>query len=590
VKAGVHRLIGFASPLAAALMLGGCALLPVGPQARLRDPGPGVEVRPNAPPEYDILVALDHQARGNLDESLAAFERALEKDPNSAYIHRKLAVGLIRAGRPGESLEHAEQAFQLDPDDERTRLFLGQLYRMQRNVAAAEMVLLDESGRPISEEAGALLFRVYIESGRGEKAVELALWSLDVAEDPIDAYVALSKAYESTGEPEKAEQALRKALEIEPGNLQIYAQLARSARERGEPDAEEAVYHEILDLHPHHHATLIALADVQLGEGDTDGALRTLSEIEAHYPDDTRSVVRLGFLYYEKEDFEQSAVRFERFLANNPDDHEVRFFLGIVRRRMGDDDGAIEAFTAIPADSEHYSEARTQLAVLFEQKGDYVRALQEIELAIAAKPTRPRELYSANLRAKAGDFEGAVAFLEGLLLQNPGDDELLFNLGVVFSEAKRTQEALEYMERAIEQNPNNASALNYVGYTWAEQGSNLDQAEDYIVRALDLRPDDGFILDSLGWVYYMRARPLFETGRKEEAKKYLDRALKELLRAQELTGGDPVVSEHIGDAYLLLDQKERALQAYQEAVELEPREGEQPDLLKKLEALRREIE
>jgi tetratricopeptide (TPR) repeat protein len=88
----------------------------------------------------------------------------------------------------------------------------------------------------------------------------------------------------------------------------------------------------------------------------------------------------------------------------------------------------------------------------------------------------------------------------------------------------------------------------------------------------------------------MRARPLFDTGRNEEAKKYLDRALKELLRAQELTGGDPVVSEHLGDAYILLDQKHQALQKYQEAVDLTPREGEQPDLLEKLEALRREIE
>jgi len=257
---------------------------------------------------------------------------------------------------------------------------------------------------------------------------------------------------------------------------------------------------------------------------------------------------------------------------------------------MGEDATAIEVFSAIPEESEHYSEAHTQLAVLFERAGDFERALEEIELAVAAKPTRPRELYSATLRAKAGDFDGAVSYLEGLLLKDPDDDELLFNLGVVFSEAKRSQEAILYMERAIEQNPNNASALNFVGYTWAEQGDNLDQAEDYIVRALDLRPDDGFIIDSLGWVYYMRARPLFDTGRSEEAKKYLDRALKELLRAHELTGGDPVVSEHLGDAYLLLDQKERALQKYQEAVDLTPREGEQPHLLEKLETLRREIE
>jgi tetratricopeptide (TPR) repeat protein len=588
VKARIHRLRQIAPLLTAALLLGGCALFPIDKQARVRDPGP--EVRPLAPPEYDLLVAQDHQARGDLEKSLAAFERALEKDPDSAYIHRKLAVGLIRSGRPAESLEHAERALELDPGDPRTRVFLGQLYRMQRNVAAAELALLDESGEPINAEAGGLLYQVYLESDQGERAIDLALWLVDVVDDQIRAYVALAKAYEMTGQFEQADGALRQALEIDPGNLQIYAELVRSARNREKPDTERAIYREILDLHPHHHATLMALADVQLGENDTDGALRTLSEIEAHYPNDTRSVARLGFLYYETENFSESASRFETFLANEPGDHEVRFFLGIVRRQMGEDAVAIEAFSAIPEESEHYSEARTQMAVLFERTEDFARALEEIELAVDAKPTRPRELYAATLRAKAGDFDGAVAYLEGLLLKDPDDDELLFNLGVVFSEAKRTQEALEYMERAIEQNPNNASALNYVGYTWAERGDNLDQAEDYIVRALDLRPDDGFIIDSLGWVYYMRARPLFDTGRKEEAKKYLDRALKELLRAQELTGGDPVVSEHLGDAYLLLDQKHRALQKYQEAVDLTPREGEQPDLLEKLEALRREIE
>jgi tetratricopeptide (TPR) repeat protein len=590
VKARSHHLSQIAPLLAAALLLGGCALLPIGKQARVRDRAPGPEIRPSAPSEYDVLVAHDHQARGDLEESLAAFERALEKDPDSAFLHRKLAVGLIRTGQPEKSLEHAERALKLDPDDPRTRVFLGQLYRMQRNVAAAELTLLDESGEPINEDAGALLYRVYMESDRGERAVDLALWLVDIVDDPINAYVALAKAYELADQFEKAEAALRQGLEIDSDNLQIYSQLARSARDRGEADSERAIYREILDLHPHHHATLMALADVQLGENDTDGALRTLAEIETHYPSDMRSVVRLGFLYYEAEKFSESANRFETFLASEPGDHEVRFFLGIVRRRMGEDAAAIEVFSAIPRESEHYGEAHTQLAVLFERKGEFARALEEIELAVATKRTRPRELYAATLRAKAGDFDGAVAYLEGLLLKDPDDDELLFNLGVIFSEAKRTQEALEYMERAIEQNPENASALNYVGYTWAEQGDNLDQAEDYIVRALDLRPDDGFILDSLGWVYYMRARPLFDTGRKEEAKKYLDRALKELLRAQELTGGDPVVSEHLGDAYLLLDQKHQALQKYQEAVDLTPREGEQPDLLEKLEVLRREIE
>ena len=146
------------------------------------------------------------------------------------------------------------------------------------------------------------------------------------------------------------------------------------------------------------------------------------------------------------------------------------------------------------------------------------------------------------------------------------------------------------IENVLAINPDNASALNYVGYTWAERGIRLDEAETMIIRAIELRPDDGYIADSLGWVYYMRARPLVESGRREEAQEYIDRALRELKRAAELTGGDPVISEHLGDTYLLLNRKRHALEQFEEALRLEPREGEQPDLLEKLETLQRELE
>ncbi len=575
----------------AALLLSGCATIQaVTQRVRAGDPAPEVEVRPDAPAEYDVLVAQQHEASGEIAQALAAFERALEKDPDSAYLHRKIATALIRMGRPGKALEHAELALVLEPDEERVRIFLGRLHRLRRDASSAESALLGADGEPISEEAAVLLYQVYLDSDQTEKAVELAQGLIDRDPDFIAGYAALGKAYERLEEFEKAEEVLRRALERDPDNLSIYSQLARSARERGDHESEAAVYREILEERPHHHATLMALADVQIGRDDMEGGIRTLTEVVAHFPDDSRSMERLGFLHYEAENFSESAMQLEAVLEVEPEDSEVRFFLGIVRRRLGDDEGAIEAFAAIPVDSDHFAEARTQLAVLYERAGDFGRALQEIEHAVIANPTRPRELYAATLRAKAGDFDGAVAHLEGMLLKNPRDDELLYNLGVVYGEAKRTQEAIEYMERAIEHNPKNASALNWVGYTLAERGSNLDQAEEYIVRALDLRPDDGFIIDSLGWVYYMRARPLFDTGRQEEAKKYVDRALEELLRAQELTGGDPVVSEHLGDIYILLNQKQRALENYLEAVELEPRDGEQPDLVDKLEALQREFE
>ena len=303
-----------------------------------------------------------------------------------------------------------------------------------------------------------------------------------------------------------------------------------------------------------------------------------------------RSVVRLAFLEYEAQRFPEAARRFEHVLEANPEEHEVAFFLGVVRRRTGDPLAAIEAFQRIPSEHKHYAEARTQVVAIQERRGDFAGALAEIEKVLLVKPSRDLELYRATLRAKVGDFEEAIDELEGLLTGTPDDDEIFYNLGVVYGEVKRVEEAIEYMQRALKHNPDNASALNYVGYTWAERGVRLDEAEAMIVRAIELRPEDGYIADSLGWVYYMRARPLVESGRGEEAQQYIERAVQELKRAANLTGGDPVIAEHLGDTYLLRNEKQRALEQFEEALRLEPREGEQPDLLEKLEALQRELE
>jgi tetratricopeptide (TPR) repeat protein len=389
--------------------------------------------------------------------------------------------------------------------------------------------------------------------------------------------------------PEEAEAALRGALEDDPGNLRLYGSLARMLRQRGDYAAEVKLYDEVLDLYPDHHATLVALAEAQLALEDLEGTIATLLRVEERYPEDVQSVVRLAYLLFEASQYDEAQARFERVLAADPEEHEVAFFLGVVRRRTGDVDGAMSAFQSVPAEHRYYPEARSQLASILERRGEYETALQEVARAQEVRPSRELEIYAATLQAKTGELDEAVRRVQKLLEEAPDDDELLFNLGVLYGEARRTDEAIAYMQQALAKNPDNASALNYIGYTWAERGLKLDEAESLIQRAVELRPDDGYIVDSLGWVYYMRARPLVESGRAAEAQPYLDRALRELRRAHELTGGDPVISEHLGDTYLLLDEKERALEKFEEAIRLEPRESEQPELLQKFESLRREL-
>ena len=111
-------------------------------------------LRPEAPPEYDVLVAQEFEVAGRTEDALAAYERALGKDPESPFLHRKVAETLARQGRLDEAALHATRAFEADPENVATRHFLGQLHRLSRDVEAADRVLRDASGEPIDERAG----------------------------------------------------------------------------------------------------------------------------------------------------------------------------------------------------------------------------------------------------------------------------------------------------------------------------------------------------------------------------------------------------------------------------------------------------
>jgi tetratricopeptide (TPR) repeat protein len=583
--AGPARALG-AGVLALAVLFCGCAT-GAGPEGA---EDLGVEVRPSAPPEYDVLVAQQHASEGRGAEAVAALERAVAKDDSSAYLHRVLADALARSSRLDEALAHARRAYELEPENEDGRHLLTQLLRIRRDVPAIEALLLDESGAPRDTNAAYALHEVYIEAGRGEDALAMAEWLLRHESDPLRAHIARANAFQRLGRPEQAEQALRDAIALRPDDMRLYGALARSMRERGDHDGEIALYREILEKQPDEHSTLLALAEAQMADDDLEGAIATLERVEQRYPGDERVSLRLGFLYYEAHRFPEAAQRFQRALAANPGEYEIAFFLGVALRRQGDDEAALAAFASVPSDHEHYSEAQTQIASIYERRGQFPEAQRAVQAALAVERTRPLELYAATLQAKAGDLPGAVAFVQKLIDADPDNDELHYNLGVIYGEAKQHDRAIESMRKALALNPDNASALNFIGYTWAERGENLDEAERMIVRAIELRPEDGFIVDSLGWVYYMRARPLVQSGRLDAAQAYIDRALTELERADELTGGDPVISEHLGDTYLLRGERRRALDMFEEALQLGPRDDEQPHLHEKLENLRRELQ
>jgi Flp pilus assembly protein TadD len=158
---------------------------------------------------------------------------------------------------------------------------------------------------------------------------------------------------------------------------------------------------------------------------------------------------------------------------------------------------------------------------------------------------------------------------------DPKSDQAHFQLGAVYDENKNKEKAIEHMKKAIELNQQNAAALNYLGYTWAEMGVRLDEAESLILRALKIEPSDGFYIDSLGWVYYQKGD--------------YQRAAEQLERAVELANDDPTIIEHLGDVYEKVGKPDKALERYRQVLKRSKEEEQSKRIREKIELLERKL-
>jgi tetratricopeptide (TPR) repeat protein len=134
--------------------------------------------------------------------------------------------------------------------------------------------------------------------------------------------------------------------------------------------------------------------------------------------------------------------------------------------------------------------------------------------------------------------------------------DVWYSLGLTYHDKDDLTAAMYAMEKVLQFRPNHPSANNYVGYTWADENKNLNEALKRIQIAVTAEPDNGFYLDSLGWAY-------FRLGN-------LDKAIEHLTRAVELSGEDPVVSEHLGDVYKAKNDVENAARYWKLALEKDP--------------------
>jgi Flp pilus assembly protein TadD len=236
---------------------------------------------------------------------------------------------------------------------------------------------------------------------------------------------------------------------------------------------------------------------------------------------------------------------------------------------------AIKVYDRIPASSALRRNAEIQVASDLDSLDRTDEAKKRLEALIADHPKDSEAIIALGniLRGRKAFAECADVYskaIANLAVPEKANWVLFYFRGICYERSKQWPKAEADLKKALALFPDQPLVLNYLGYSWVDQGVNLDEGMSMIRRAVEQRPDDGYIVDSLGWAN-------FRIGNYEEAVKDLDRAV-------ELKPDDSTINDHLGDAYWRVGRVLEAHFQWSHAKDLNPDPEELPKIEEKLKA------
>ena len=592
-----------------------------------------LKLDPGASFLFEELTDLYIQS-GRLKDAVTEAEDVLRQEPNNLDARRilgRIYTRMIGEGKINEemlkaAIEQYQKITATDPKDVESWLALGRLYRASSNSVEAEKAYTQAlTLDPGSEEALTGLAIVYSDIGDTKKAIE-KLKAVTNKDPNPRTLAALASSYEQLHDNKSAAEVLRQALDLDPENSRLKRGLAKNLMYSGNYDEALKYYNEVADDDPHDAETQLRISEIYREKHDLAKARIFLEKakgmdsdnLEVRY-DEVNLLAAEGQTDKAIDALKGILKDTERkTYTENERTYRANFLerLGEFYRAANQYQPAVDAFRqAGDLDADSAPRIAAEIIDTYRQAKDFKNAKAEADAALKKYPDeRALKLVHASLLADMGKVDDAVAELRAL----KGDHERETQLAIAelyekakryedmrkpldaaekLSEAKQDKETVYFMRGAmyeriknydgadaefrkvLELNPDNAGALNYLGYMYADRGVRLDEAQKMISRALELEPDNGAYLDSLGWVYYRQ-------NKLDEAEQALLRAL-----SKKEVGGDPTVHDHLGDVYFKLGKTKDAITQWQASLkeadtadnqsEMEP--GELANIGKKLE-------
>jgi len=286
--------------------------------------------------------------------------------------------------------------------------------------------------------------------------------------------------------------------------------------------------------------------------------------------------VRLGILYTDALEFDKAIGVFKEILTAVPSSDKVLYYLGTLYQEIEKLELAIDFFGRIPATSNLYADSSLQMAKIMQilveldnsqWSKEYITHLQERGDKVKSLKVE-FQVMSATYYESQRKYREAIASLETIRKESEYSENHQYYLASLYEKNNDYKSSRSLIQEILNGDPNNADALNFLGYSLLESGDDIDEAYRLITKAVSLKPEDGYIRDSLGWFYY-------KTGK-------IDKALVEIQKAFDLVNTDVVITKHLAIIYRDLEKYEMAKKYFVEALKNCKLESERKDILEAL--------
>ncbi|MBU0463192.1 MAG: tetratricopeptide repeat protein [Proteobacteria bacterium] len=531
---------------------------------------------------YYYLESRIHIKNKDYKKAIVSLEKAMVNDPDSFILTRDLSQLYLNQNNEKKALELAEKLVRQNPDNVDGLLFFVQLKKDAMDEKELveilnKILMLD----PDNKETFLRLAKIYIDKNNNPEALVLLKKMVGQFPDYYVAWFYLGEVYLAEKQYELAKIQYLKTIELEPDLVEPRFQLIKIFSLQNTLENNQKIletYKEILEIEPDNYRAQLGMALHYYKNEDKAAAATLFTELAQSVESDSRIVMMAVNEYISGKRPEDAVIVFSQMLKSDPENQTLNFFTGMAYEEIEDSKNAVFHYLKIKPDHSQYKKTILSIAFLYQKSGKNQEAINYLE---DKYKTLPKDIdiiiYLASFYEKDKNYEKAISLLKTGLEDSPENTSLLFRLGAVQDSAGFKEDCISTMKKVIEIDPKDASALNYLGYSYADLGINLDEALLLIKRAHEIKPDDGYITDSLGWVYYKR-------GEYEEAVKYLE-------KAAQLTSFETIISDHLGDAYQKTNQFKKALDTYKKAV-TNAKDGDKEKILelkKKIEAVKKKL-